>query len=224
MITAPKEVIQELDRIAIEERGIESLFLMENAGRAVATIVLETLREIGGNAVNVICGKGNNAGDGFVCARYLLDKGIDVRIIIIGEAINLKKDALINYKRIKEKNKIIEIAGLSELNKNRVSLFECDLFVDAIFGIGLKGAPEGIFKKIIELVIQTKKPVISVDIPSGLDADLGRASGTCIKAIKTVTFSLAKKGFFLNQGQDYCGDVIVADIGIPKDLIDKYVK
>jgi NAD(P)H-hydrate epimerase len=237
MKTASARVIQQLDRIAIEELGIKSVLLMENAGRAVAKVIIDILRHKrnrpspAGNhydkitgRVNIICGKGNNAGDGFVCARYLIDKKINTKIFMIGGSNRLKPDALSNYNILKERQGIIEISNLSEFKRQEDVFVACDLFVDAIFGLGLEGEPREPFSSIIRFMNNTTIPIISVDIPSGLNATSGIAYSACIKAFKTVTFSLAKTGFFINEGPSYCGQIIVEDIGIPKELIDKYVK
>jgi len=224
MKKASTEQLQELDRIAIEDFKIKSLTLMENAGRSVAKITIETLKEIQKAKVNVICGKGNNGGDGFVCARYLIDKRIKTHIFLIGKISQLKNDALINFNLMKDAQDIIEISDLSELERAKGILSDCDLLIDAIFGIGLKGDTKEPFKSVIEFLNNTDRPIISVDVPSGLDATTGEQLGKSIRATMTVTFSLVKRGFFINQGPICCGKIIVVDIGIPKELIDRYAR
>ena len=235
MKKASAEQLQELDKVAIENFNIRSLDLMERAGRSVAQIAIETLKQIQeekvhphtktfGMGVNVVCGKGNNGGDGFVCARYLINEGIKTNIFLIEEINQLKNDALVNYNLVKEKQDINEILSLTDFERFRDILGDCDLFIDAIFGIGLKGQIKEPFKSMIKFLNNTEKTIISVDAPSGLNVTTGEVLGECIKAAKTATFILAKTGFFINQGPSHCGEIIVDDIGIPQKLINRYVK
>jgi len=235
MRKASAEQLQELDRIAIEDFNIDSLSLMERAGCSVAQVAVETLKQIQekkvhpqaktfGVGVNVICGKGNNGGDGFVCARYLISKGIKINVFLLGEIGKLKNDALHNYNLLKERQDVKEILNLSDFGGYKDILGDCDLIIDAIFGIGLKGRVKEPFESVIKILNNTKKTIISVDVPSGLNATTGEVLGECTKATKTVTFSLAKTGFFINQGPEHCGEITIVDIGIPEELIDKYLK
>lgn len=214
--------LQELDKLAIEKFNIKSLDLMETAGFHVAEAAVKTLEQIRKDKVAVICGKGNNGGDGFVCARHLIDKGVDVRIFLIAEAFKLKGDALINYNLLKEKQDIYEIPNLRDFEKSKNIFNHCNLFIDAIFGIGVNGQLKEPFRSVIKFLNDTGKPIVSVDVPSGLDATTGKILGECIKAERTVTFVLAKTGFFINEGPNYCGEIIVVDIGVPKELVDRY--
>lgn len=207
--------IQDLDRNAIERIGIPSLVLMENAGRSVAEEVLKTLKDK--KKICVICGLGNNAGDGFVVARYLINAGKKVDIVLIGKGKNLKEDAFMNYSILKKlKYPIQEISGINKTVVQKIKA--ADAVVDAIFGVGLNrrvGAP---FKSFIEAINAYAQKIISVDIPSGLDGTTGGTYGVCVRADKTITFTFMKKGFLLEQGPRMAGRVVVVDIGIPKCL------
>jgi len=194
--------MQEMDRRAIEEAGIPSSVLMENAGRYVA----ETAAT--GKKVAIFCGTGNNGGDGFVAARYLKESGAEVSVYVVGKKARIKGDAKVNLEKMGLEAK--EIGVPVEL--------DVDLIIDAIFGIGLKGEVKEPARAIIKDLNAKSIPVISVDVPSGLDADTGEALGEAIKATKTVTMQIAKNGFYRGEGPRYTGEVIVANIGIPEEL------
>ncbi len=217
VVVSVKE-IQALDSLAIKTIKIPSLVLMENAGQAVCAEVLRLIRNKKNPFVCVLCGLGNNAGDGFVVARHLLHAGVKPRVYLIGKAKDLKSDAAANYQTLKKlKHPIQEVQGI---NRRLINDFKkADIVVDAIFGVGLNRAIEGPFKEIIEVLNSQHKYVISVDTPSGLDATTGRIYGICVKASLTVTFSFLKKGFFKKEGPCYTGQIKAVDIGIPKGLL-----
>lgn len=199
--------MQELDRKAIAEIGIPSIVLMENAGRRVAEAAIDMLAGVQGKKVAIFCGTGNNGGDGFVAARYLAGKGIEISVYIVGDSSRIKNDPLINLDILKKIG--VRIAEISEPVE-----VEGDIIIDAIFGIGLKGEVKEPARSIIKELNKKDLPVIAIDVPSGLDADTGEVLGVAIKAKKTVTMQFPKKGFYLNKGPEYVGEVVVADIGI----------
>ena len=206
--------IQGLDRWAIEKVGIPSLALMENAGRGVAQEIYKKLKNRKKSSVVVMCGTGNNGGDGFVAARYLLNWGFKPRVFLVGTSRALKSDALINYRVAKSlKIKVKPIIGLDTSLKR--SLQSADLIVDAIFGVGLNRLIQEPYSGIIQAINAQGSYVIAVDIPSGLDGTTGKIYGICVKANMTVSFSALKKGFFKNDGPFYTGRHVVVDIGIP---------
>lgn len=206
---------QEAKGIDIKARnsfGISTLVLMENAGRQVAQEALKMLRR--GKRVVIFCGKGNNGGDGFVAARHLLVKGIRPDIFLAGKINAVENEARQNLDiLLRLKTKIIE-AGEENLHllKNRVLRY--NLIIDALLGIGLSGEVRGIFKDLIGIINLSKAKVLSVDIPSGLDATTGRVLGCCVKADRTVTFVSRKRGMIKGSGSKNCGKVIVKDLGI----------
>jgi len=217
-----REEMRELDRKAIEEYKIPGIILMENAGRNVAEEVLKMLDDPHQAKVAILCGKGNNGGDGFVVARHLHNHSIHVDVFLIARVSDILKDGdagtnlqiLLTMKI--PVNEIFDIPGVNSILKE---LRNYNILADALFGTGLSGDVREPFKTLIHGVNNLNKPIISVDIPSGLDCNTGKILGAAIKATKTVTFAIAKKGFFLNDGPSYTGKVIVSDISIPRELI-----
>ena len=199
-----------MDSYAINTIGIPSIVLMENAAlRVIDTIDLNTT-----NSYTVVCGTGNNGGDGLAVARHLILKNKNVDLFILGNLDKGATDFNINLNILKNiKASIIAISddnGLVELEK---SLKNNDLTIDAIFGIGLSRDIKGLFYKVIASINENSKRILSVDIPSGLDGDTGQIKGISVKADQTVTFHSIKKGLVANK--THSGDIIVVDIGIP---------
>lgn len=213
-VAVTSQQMKQIDRYAIEQIGIPSVALMENAGRAVAA---EVLKDIHGNekaSALIVCGSGNNAGDGFVAARHLFNAGVNPKVVLLLDKDVLSGDALINF------NVLVKMGVLIDQISSGNYSFAGDLansriIVDAVFGIGLNREITDPLKGIIEHINRINKKVYSVDVPSGLDATSGEIRGICVKATGTVTFHRAKKGFYLNNGPEYCGDIVVSDIGIP---------
>jgi len=211
---------QRLDKRAIEKIGVPSLALMENAGNGVAKEVLKALKNKKTPLVSIFCGLGNNAGDGFVIARHLVNAGVKVKVFVIGKGSKLKADAATNYRILKKlKYPVKEIKKLDRAIVQDIK--KSAVVVDAIFGVGLSRTIGEPFKAIIEAINAHARNIIAVDVPSGLNGTTGEIYGTSIKANKTVTFVLCKKGFLIRQGPGHTGRVIVIDIGIPKKLIGK---
>lgn len=215
--------IQNLDRIAIEQYGVPSLALMENAGRSVAAEVIKRIGRVRKPIVCVVCGLGNNAGDGFVIARHLINAGIRTKIFLIGKGSRLKKDAEVNYRILKKlKYPIIEVGARRAVPLRDIA--RADVVVDAIFGVGLNREVREPFRSVIEAINGNAGKVVAVDTPSGIDATTGKIYGVCVKADATVTFSFMKKGFLKGQGPKHVGKVVVVDIGIPLRLKNKIIK
>lgn len=211
--------IKEIDKWAAKKLGIPGSVLMENAGRGCVN-VLEEYFNLENLAVLIICGKGNNGGDGFVIARHLQNRGSFVKIVLIGRGVNLKGDALLNYKLAKKAHlEIHETINITKIKKIACS-FNPDLIVDAIFGTGFTGPVKGIYASLINMINDSEKFVFSVDIPSGVNADDGQFNKTSIIADATATMCLPKCGNYLYPGRELCGDLYVVDIGIPYNLID----
>jgi len=217
-----REEMRELDRKAIEEYKIPGIILMENAGRNAAEEILQMIDDPHQAKVAILCGKGNNGGDGFVVARHIHNHGISVDVFLVAKISDILKDGdagtnlqiLLNMKiSVKE---ILDISGVNSILNE---LNNYNILVDALFGTGLSGDVREPFKTLIDGVNNLNKPIVSVDIPSGLDSNTGKILGAAIKATKTVTFAAAKKGFYLGEGPSYTGNVTVTDISIPKDLI-----
>ncbi len=206
--------VQKLDKIAIKRCGIPSLVLMENAGRAVAEEVKKSLRGKRSPRVCIVCGVGNNAGDGFVVARHLINEGVGVKVLLASPKQGFKHDAAVNYRILKKMKCPIRRFAAREVAA-------AGSVVDAIFGVGLNREIAEPFRGTIETLNRKAKYVIAVDVPSGLDGTTGAIYGVCVKADRTVTFSFAKKGFYKRQGPRHTGKVIVVDIGIPARLKNK---
>ena len=214
--------MQRIDRLATQKYGIPEIVLMENAGLRVTEIALQMLSRLDGKKVEIFCGRGNNGGDGFVVARHLINRGLDVDIYLMGELNAVKSSALTNLQILLKMGKgVEEITDKDILTRIEKKLKSTHLIIDALFGTGIKGQIKDPEKTLIQLLNKSRKPILSVDIPSGLSADSGEVLGGAIKATKTVTFALAKKGFFQGQGPDYTGELIVADIGIPLQLLQQ---
>jgi NAD(P)H-hydrate epimerase len=212
--------MKKIDRWAMKELGIPSSVLMENAGRGCVD-VLETYFELPGVRVLVVCGKGNNGGDGLVVARHLQNRGAEVKIALLGSSKELKGDALLNYRLAKTgKVDITEIPRTAQLDR-LCTAFHPDVIVDAVFGTGFTGKPQGLYHGVIELINRADAFVLSIDIPSGVNGDNGRFEKTCIIADATATMCLPKRGTYLYPGRAFSGDLYTIDIGIPYATIDQ---
>ncbi len=218
MKTVSVKQIQSWERKAIEKYGVPSLLLMENAGRSVAREVISCLKGKKRPRICIFCGGGNNAGDGFVVGRHLSNAETKVEIFLIGDPKRLKTDALSNYQILGRLKFPIHLVK-TITPKIKAQLRSSQVIVDALFGVGLNREIKGVYKEVIDLINAAKKKVVAVDVPSGLDGTTGDIYGVCVKADVTVTFSFAKKGFFLKKGPRQVGRIIVADIGIPSGLI-----
>lgn len=209
-----------LDRAAIES-GIPSLRLMERAGRGVAEQARDMLGPASGKKVIVVAGKGNNGGDGFVAARYLKEWGYSVEVFLLGGPVDLSEDCLENYRRFLEVGGEVKRADISPPPERFAG---ADLVVDAIFGTGFQGVPMGVHAEIIDSINSSGVRVLSVDVPSGVDAATGEVVGPAVRANRTVTFAWPKVGLYLYPASELVGELVVVDIGIPPHLTEGIVK
>lgn len=217
MYVVTGEEMNRIDEAAVERYGIPSIILMENAGLKVTQSILDIEQHI--KKVIVVAGKGNNGGDGLVVARQLFNRGYDVKVFLLGQGEDLKGDSQINFNILKKLDvPIISINTEKDLNMLRIALVYSHLIVDAIFGTGFKGAALGLSEKVIQLMNKSGLKIMSVDIPSGLEAATGKVHGICVKADQTITFAYPKVGLFMNQASQYVGELIVVDISIPDNL------
>ena len=219
------EEMREMDRYTIKEVGLPGVVLMENAGAETAMVILDLLEDIENPLVHVFCGKGNNGGDGFVIARHLSNNGIDVALFNQVTEKELKGDALINYKIIKKMGIPIKFIGKSA-DLVKYEAYEApDIIVDALLGTGIKGAVRAFVKDVIDFINDLDIPVLSVDLPSGLNADTGDVVGSVISADVTVTMALPKRCHLFYPAKNFVGDLYVADIGMPEFVAsDKKIK
>ncbi len=216
--------VRELDRRAIEEYGIPGQILMENAGRATAAAVesLKRKRSLEGEVL-VLCGPGNNGGDGFVIARTLANRGHGVRVAFVGSLTalaELSADTQLNARLWRDLGRpITELASTSDLPALATKLDGVAVVVDALFGTGLTRALRTPWLEVVHAVNGSGRPVVAVDVPSGLDGDTGEVHGAAVEADLTVTFVAAKQGFFQGEGPDHVGRVLVAEIGVPREFV-----
>ncbi|MBI9076734.1 MAG: NAD(P)H-hydrate dehydratase [Desulfatibacillum sp.] len=216
LVTA--EEMREMDRRTIEEFGIPGRVLMENAGRGATDILCSHVQDIRKKRVAVVCGKGNNGGDGFVIARCLADRGVHVVVFLLAQARELQGDAKANLDLIRKMGlPLVEIADLDTFLEKRTSMQIYDVWVDAILGTGLSSPVTGLYGDVIQYINYTTGFVFAVDIASGLFADTGQC-GMCIKADATAAFGFAKVGQAVMPGAGLTGELHVVDIGIPKSV------
>jgi hydroxyethylthiazole kinase-like uncharacterized protein yjeF len=214
--------MKSIDARAIRGMGIPGVVLMENAGRGVVSCMREEIGELAGLSFSIVCGKGNNGGDGFVVARFLQNEGASVESCLLGRKSDVRGDARANLDlALKAGVKVTEVRGEKSLSSLVTSLERADAALDAIFGTGFEGVARGIPAKAIGLLNEFEGPVFSVDVPSGLDATTGQVEGPCVIADVTATMCLPKTGLLLYPGRSYAGDLYVVDIGVPSVAIRK---
>jgi NAD(P)H-hydrate epimerase len=213
-----RDEVRAFDAWAINELGVPGIVLMENAGRSCAQFIIETLSKVKKPKVCIFCGTGNNGGDGFVIARHLHNAGFAVTVAVCGNIAKIRGDARINLDILTGLGLKIERLGLegTEIIDARVTKLanEANMIIDAIFGTGLTGTLREEYKQLIESINGLGCPVLSVDIPSGLDCDTGQPLDAAIKANCTVTFVAVKKGFVFENARAYTGDIFIASIGV----------
>ena len=211
--------VREIDRLSFEQYHIPTVVLMENAARAVADVATDMLEGVADPGVVVVCGGGNNGGDGLAVARHLHNRGVDVKIALAVDPSTYRGDAGINWRIVSSMN--IPICPAKH-GAAPAALRSSRLIVDALFGTGLTTAPRD--TAWIEQINAAGSPVLSVDLPSGLDCDTGKPLGpACVRATRTVTFVAEKFGFANPESRPYLGDVVVGDIGCPRELIELVV-
>lgn len=213
-----RDEVRSVDRWAIEQIGVPGVVLMENAGRSCAVLATEKFKDATPPKVCIFCGTGNNGGDGYVIARHLLNRGVDVAVFLCGAKEKVRGDARINLD-------ILEHLGCSvaQIDIGRADIgavvaqaaHGAGLIVDAIFGTGLQGSVRDDYRGLIEAINALGIDVLAVDIPSGLDCDTGEPLGAAIRAAYTVTFVAVKRGFLAAaDATRYTGELYVASIGV----------
>src|SRR6476620_5868639 len=213
--------MKEADRRTIDEIGIPSLVLMENAGRQAVAAMEAMYSDLLDRHVAVLCGRGNNGGDGFVIARTLAQRGVDVSVFLIGRVADVRGDARINLEILGRLGLTVVEIGDSEaweLHSGEVS--DCSLIVDAIFGTGLNAPLSGLLETVIADVNGSGVPVVAIDLPSGLSADSHEPIGDSIEAGMTVTLAAPKIPLVLPPAETRAGDIVIADIGIPGHVLE----
>src|SRR5215467_132852 len=213
--------MREADRRTIEDIGIPSLVLMENAGRQVVAAIEAVHADLLDRHVAVLCGRGNNGGDGFVVARTLLQRGVGVSVFLIGQVSDVRGDARVNLDILGRLGVIVvEVADGQAWELHLSEVRDCDLIIDAIFGTGLNAPVHGLIESVIADINASRIPVVAIDLPSGLSADTPDPIGASIEAGTTVTLAAPKLPLVLPPGENRAGDIVIADIGIPSAIVD----
>jgi NAD(P)H-hydrate epimerase len=208
-----REALRDIDMDSVNEYQIPSIVLMENAARGAAEIIVNSTNATLWTNIVILCGSGNNGGDGYALARHLTNRECAVTIVEISKPKS--EDAVLNSKICREMGiKLVEWEGMLPTDPT--------IIIDAIFGTGLDRNIDGKYAGVIESVNKNSAPCVALDIPSGLDCDSGEPLGCCIKASMTISFVGTKKGFFNENAQRFLGEVIVSDIGCPNSLLNKY--
>jgi NAD(P)H-hydrate epimerase len=216
MVRLTRAQVREVDRRAIEEYHIPGIVLMENAARAVAQAAISMA---GDPYFLIVCGGGNNGGDGLAVARHLHNQGATVHLFLTHPPGKYSGDALTNW-RICEAMRLPVLDGPEQIKGK-----DWDLVIDAIFGTGLSQAPRQPEEAIIQHLNVSRRRILAIDLPSGLDCDTGLKLGSaCVRAEKTVTFVAEKAGFANPESKQYTGEVIVGDIGCPRELIEEVAR
>jgi len=205
-----------MDNKTIDELGVPGMVLMENAGRQTYEYILDFITEIDlTGRIDIYCGKGNNGGDGYVIARHFFNNGYPVRILSVGDPEDLRGDAKTNYFICKKYNIPLVVLNSTDQLKGQKPP---GLIVDALLGTGIKGEVRNLFKDIIDNINDQGVPVVSVDIPSGLNGDFPTVSGSAIRADLTVTMALPKRALLFYPAKKYVGLLDIADISMPENV------
>jgi NAD(P)H-hydrate epimerase len=209
--------MREIQRVAQEEYGVDILQIMENAGRAIAILALQMLGGRGrGQRVSVLAGGGNTGGAGLCAVRHLVNWGVDA------EGIFAEVESETSF-LARRQLQILRYAGImspadEELSEYTLEerLLQSDLVIDALAGYGLQGSPTGMIAAAVELVMSTRRPILAVDVPTGLNATTGEISEPAIRAVTTLTLDLPKRGCLVPGARDVVGTLYLADLGIPR--------
>jgi hydroxyethylthiazole kinase-like uncharacterized protein yjeF len=213
--------MRDADRRTIDEIGIPSLVLMENAGRQAVAAMEAMYSDLLERQVAILCGRGNNGGDGFVVARTLVQRGVDVAVFLIGRVSEVRGDARVNLEILGRLGlTVVEIADSQAWELHFSEVGDCTLIVDAIFGTGLNAPISGFIESVVTDVNESGIPVVSIDLPSGLSADSSDPIGPSIEAELTITLAAPKLPLVLPPAEIHAGDIVIADIGIPGDVIE----
>ena len=218
-VVLTRDQVRDVDRRAIADYGLIGLVLMENAGRNAAALLLQ----LGiSRSVAICCGKGNNAGDGFVIARHLENAGVDVTVLLAVPSSGLAGDAAANFHVLQRAGtRILEPPGDGLKSLWSQELAQADWIVDALLGTGTQGSLREPYLSAIALINASGTKVLAVDLPSGMDCDTGLPLGDCVRADHTATFVALKPGFQIAPATNFTGEVHVIDIGVPRRLLEE---
>ncbi|HZX48835.1 MAG TPA: NAD(P)H-hydrate dehydratase [Nitrospirota bacterium] len=223
MYIATANEMNNIDRRTRDEYGIPTLLLMENAASGITRTVEQMLVSVKGKRITVICGRGNNGGDGLASARQLHNLGAKVSVYLLSDKADFKSEPAINLDIALKMGIEINEQGKYSMRTLSSRLRHSHLIIDAMIGTGLASAVKEEHRAVIELINTSKRPVAAVDIPTGINSDTGEIMGAAVMATTTVTFALPKRGHFLYPGSDYAGRLQIVDISIPAEAIEKEV-
>ncbi|WP_368489635.1 NAD(P)H-hydrate dehydratase [Clostridium sp. BJN0013] len=219
MKIATVELSRAIDSYAINQLKIPGIVLMENA----ALKVIKNIDLANCNSFCVICTRGNNGGDGFAVARHLYNLNKKIQVFLVGKEDGMSGDCKVNYTILKNLGlNIYKLNSQEEMGTLKKCIQKSDVTIDALFGTGISREIVGIQNSVISLINENSKYTISIDIPSGLNGDTGKVLGNCVRADITVTFQLYKKGFLKYGSNEFTGEILVEDIGIPEAAIEKF--
>jgi NAD(P)H-hydrate epimerase len=214
--------MRDADRRTIEDIGVPSLVLMENAGRQVVAAMEAAFEDLASRQVVILCGRGNNGGDGFVVARTLAQRDVRCAVFLLGQVADVRGDARVNLEILGRLGiTVVEVTDAQTWELHYSEITRADLIVDALFGTGLKTALSGLFETVVADVNAAAIPVVAIDLPSGLSADTHQVIGQAIDATLTVTMAAPKIPLVLPPAERHAGDLVIADIGIPGAVIDE---
>jgi ADP-dependent NAD(P)H-hydrate dehydratase / NAD(P)H-hydrate epimerase len=212
--------MRDADRRTIEEVGIPSVVLMENAGRQVVAAIESAFDTLASMRVAILCGRGNNGGDGFVTARTLLARGVDIGVYLVGQAGDVRGDARANLDILRNLGvDVVEIADAAAWELHGTDVLGSDLVVDALFGTGLNAPLSGLVETVVADVNASTRPVVAIDLPSGISADGPDVPGPAIHATMTVTLGAPKLPLVVPPAEALAGNLVIADIGIPEAVL-----
>src|SRR6478672_7267387 len=213
--------MREADRRTIDEIGIPSIVLMENAGRQAVAAMEAAFEDLPTTRVGVMCGRGNNGGDGFVVARTLIQRGIETSVFLLGSVADVRGDARTNLEVLGRIGlTVVEITNAQEWELHFSEVSQCELIVDAILGTGFHGQLSGLLETVVADLNGLGVPIVSIDLPTGLSADTAEVEGEAIEASMTITLGAPKIPLVLPPADTYSGDLVIADIGIPFPILD----
>ena len=214
--------MREADRRTIDEIGIPAIVLMENAGRQAVAAMEAAFDDLATSHVGVLCGRGNNGGDGFVIARTLVQRGVETSVFLLGSVADVRGDARTNLEVLGRIGlTVVEISNAQEWELHFSEISRCELLVDAILGTGFHGQLSGLLETVVADVNGLGVPVVAIDLPTGVSADTADVEGEAIEASMTVTLAAPKIPLVLPPADSHSGDLVIADIGIPLPLLDE---
>src|SRR3982750_458840 len=213
--------MREADRRTIDEVGIPSIVLMENAGRQAVAAMEAAFEDLATMHVGVMCGRGNNGGDGFVVARTLIQRGVEISVFLLGSVADVRGDARTNLEVLGRIGlTVVELTNAQEWELHFSEISRCELIVDAILGTGFHGQLSGLLETVVADLNGLGVPIVAIDLPTGLSADTSEVEGEAIEASMTITLAAPKIPLILPPADTHSGDLVIADIGIPLPILD----